>query len=92
MMVAAWGGIVAAVAWWATRYDQDADAALPKVLEILDGTEIRSLDVPKPSFDEVFFLAPADEQEIWWRTVIRRASSTSGVRSQPGVEVRKSGR
>lgn len=25
MMVAAWGGIVAAVAWWATRYDQDAE-------------------------------------------------------------------
>lgn len=25
MMVAAWGGIVAAVAWWATRYDQDEE-------------------------------------------------------------------
>jgi ABC-2 type transport system ATP-binding protein len=34
---------------------EDADAALPKVLEILDGTDLRSLDVPQPSFDEVFF-------------------------------------
>lgn len=25
LMVVAWGGVVAAVAWWATRYDQDAE-------------------------------------------------------------------
>ncbi|CAA9412772.1 MAG: Efflux ABC transporter, ATP-binding protein [uncultured Rubrobacteraceae bacterium] len=34
---------------------EDADVALPKVMEALHGAEVRSLDVPKPSFDEVFF-------------------------------------
>ncbi len=34
---------------------EDADVALPKVLEALNGAALRSLDVPKPSFDEVFF-------------------------------------
>ena len=33
----------------------DADSKLPKVLKALDGTEVRSAGVPKPSFDEVFF-------------------------------------
>jgi ABC-2 type transport system ATP-binding protein len=39
----------------ATILVEDADAALPKVMEVLDGAGLRSLDVPKPSFDEVFF-------------------------------------
>ncbi len=34
---------------------EDADAALPKVMEALSGAEVRSVDLPKPSFDEVFF-------------------------------------
>ncbi len=34
---------------------EDAETALPKVLESLNGAEVRSVDVPKPSFDEVFF-------------------------------------
>ncbi len=34
---------------------EDADMMLPKVLDVLDGADLRSLDVPKPSFDEVFF-------------------------------------
>ena len=34
---------------------EDADAALPKAMEMLDGADLRSLGVPKPSFDEVFF-------------------------------------
>ena len=34
---------------------EDADAALPKAMEMLDGADVRSLGVPKPSFDEVFF-------------------------------------
>ena len=34
---------------------EDADTALPKVLEILNGADVRSLDIPKPPFDEVFF-------------------------------------
>ncbi len=34
---------------------EDADAAVPKVAEVLDGADLRSLDIPKPSFDEVFF-------------------------------------
>ena len=33
----------------------DADTRLPGVLEALDGADVRSADVPKPSFDEVFF-------------------------------------
>ena len=34
---------------------EDADTALPKVLEALNGADVRSLDIPKPPFDEVFF-------------------------------------
>jgi ABC-2 type transport system ATP-binding protein len=34
---------------------EDADAAVPKVTEVLNGADLRSLDVPKPSFDEAFF-------------------------------------
>lgn len=34
---------------------EDANVALPKVMEALNGSDLRSLDVPKPSFDEVFF-------------------------------------
>ena len=34
---------------------EDADAALPEVMEILDGAEVLSADIPKASFDEVFF-------------------------------------
>ena len=34
---------------------QDADAALPRVMEALVGAEVRSVDLPTPSFDEVFF-------------------------------------
>ncbi|MDP9474562.1 MAG: hypothetical protein M3R38_02490, partial [Actinomycetota bacterium] len=33
----------------------DADSKLPEVLKALDGAEVRSANVPKPSFDEVFF-------------------------------------
>jgi ABC-2 type transport system ATP-binding protein len=33
----------------------DADSKLPEVLKALDGAEVRSAGVPKPSFDEVFF-------------------------------------
>jgi ABC-2 type transport system ATP-binding protein len=33
----------------------DADAVAPKVTQILNGADLRSLDIPKPSFDEVFF-------------------------------------
>ncbi len=34
---------------------EDADVSVPKVLELLNGADLHSLDVPKPSFDEVFF-------------------------------------
>lgn len=41
---------------------KDADVALPKVLEILNGAGVRSVDLPKPPFDEVFFrLVERDE-------------------------------
>ncbi len=33
----------------------DADEVLPAVMEALDGVEVRSVDLPTPSFDEVFF-------------------------------------
>ena len=33
----------------------DADTRLPGVLEALDGADVHSADVPKPSFDDVFF-------------------------------------
>ena len=34
---------------------EDAEAALPEVMEVLDDTEVLSADIPKASFDEVFF-------------------------------------
>lgn len=34
---------------------EDADAQLPNILAALDGTDVRSAEAPKPSFDEVFF-------------------------------------
>jgi hypothetical protein len=34
---------------------EEADATLPKVMEVLVGADVRSVDIPKPSFDEVFF-------------------------------------
>ena len=34
---------------------EDAETALPSVMEVLSGADVRSLGVPKPSFDEVFF-------------------------------------
>jgi ABC-2 type transport system ATP-binding protein len=33
----------------------DADETLPKVMEALGDIDVRSVDIPKPSFDEVFF-------------------------------------
>ena len=33
----------------------DADSKLPAVLKSLDGADVRSANVAKPSFDEVFF-------------------------------------
>ena len=33
----------------------DADVALPKVFEALNGADVRSADLLNPSFDEVFF-------------------------------------
>jgi len=43
---------------------KDADVALPKVLEILNGADVRSVDFPKPSFDEGFFrLVERDERD-----------------------------
>jgi len=33
----------------------DADGALPAVMEALNGVDVRSVDLPTPSFDEVFF-------------------------------------
>ncbi len=43
---------------------EDADAAVPKVTEILNGTDLRSLDIPKPSFDEVFFRLVREASEL----------------------------
>ncbi len=34
---------------------EDAETALPNVMEVLSGADVRSMGVPKPSFDEVFF-------------------------------------
>ncbi len=42
---------------------ENAGVAVPKVLEALDGTDLRSLDVPKPSFDEVFFRLVEERSE-----------------------------
>jgi ABC-2 type transport system ATP-binding protein len=43
---------------------EDADVSLPKVMEILNGADVRSLDVPKPSFDEVFFRLVKETEEV----------------------------
>ncbi len=34
---------------------EDADSALPGVMDVLDGAEVLSVGIPRPSFDEVFF-------------------------------------
>jgi len=34
---------------------EDADSALPGVMEVLDDAEVLSVGIPQPSFDEVFF-------------------------------------
>ena len=39
----------------------DADSKLPGVLKSLDGADVRSAGVPKPSFDEVFFRLMKDQ-------------------------------
>ena len=33
----------------------DADSKLPEILKALDGADVRSAHIPRPSFDEVFF-------------------------------------
>ena len=43
---------------------EDADTALPNVMEVLSGADVRSLDVPKPSFDEVFFRLVKETGEV----------------------------
>ncbi len=45
------GGIVSLV----RLLVEDADAALPKAMNTLNGADVRSLGVRRPSFDEVFF-------------------------------------
>ena len=42
---------------------EDADVALPKAMQILEGSDVRSLGVPKPSFEEVFFRLVTDTKE-----------------------------
>jgi ABC-2 type transport system ATP-binding protein len=34
---------------------ESADVALPRVMESLNGADVRSVDLPRPTFDEVFF-------------------------------------
>ena len=34
---------------------EDGEAALPRVMKALDCADVRYFDVPRPSFDEVFF-------------------------------------
>lgn len=34
---------------------ENADEAVPEVINVLDGADLRSMDVPRPSFDEAFF-------------------------------------
>jgi ABC-2 type transport system ATP-binding protein len=43
---------------------EDADTALPNAMEVLSGADVRSLDVPKPSFDEVFFRLVKETEEV----------------------------
>ena len=47
---------------------KDAHVALPKVLEILNGVGVRSVDLSRPPFDEVFFrLVERDERDgLFW--------------------------
>jgi ABC-2 type transport system ATP-binding protein len=42
---------------------EDADAALPEVMEVLDGAEVLSADIPRASFDEVFFRLVEESEE-----------------------------
>ena len=42
---------------------EDADVALPEVMEALGGTEVLSADIPKASFDEVFFRLVWESEE-----------------------------
>ena len=42
---------------------EDAEATLPEVMEVLDGAEVISADIPKPSFDEVFFRLVEESEE-----------------------------
>jgi ABC-type dipeptide/oligopeptide/nickel transport system ATPase subunit len=41
----------------------DADARLPGVLKALDGANVRSADIPKPSFNEVYFRLMHETEE-----------------------------
>ena len=41
---------------------KDADATLPLVMEALGEVEVRSVDLPTPSFDEVFFRLVKESQ------------------------------
>ena len=42
---------------------EDADATLPEVMEVLDGAEVLSADIPRASFDEVFFRLVEESEE-----------------------------
>ena len=42
---------------------EDADAILPEVMEVLDGTEVLSAGIPRASFDEVFFRLVRESEE-----------------------------
>ena len=42
---------------------EDAEATLPEVMEVLDGAEVISANIPKPSFDEVFFRLVEESEE-----------------------------
>ena len=42
---------------------EDANAALPEVMEVLDGAEVLSADIPKASFDEIFFRLVEESEE-----------------------------
>ena len=42
---------------------EDANAALLEVMEVLDGAEVLSADIPKASFDEIFFRLVEESEE-----------------------------
>jgi ABC-2 type transport system ATP-binding protein len=42
---------------------EDADATLPEVMEVLDGAKVLSADIPRASFDEVFFRLVEESKE-----------------------------